>query len=115
MTNYTHGHDAEKIAAEWLRGQGYKILALNWRDARAEIDVVARKKHGPLRFVEVKYRESAAQGSGLDYITPAKLRQMAFAAELYVAKERYTGEYTLAALEIGGVDYIVTAFVDELL
>lgn len=115
MTNYAHGHDAEKIAAEWLKQQGYKILALNWRAPRAEIDIVARKNHEPLRFIEVKYRESAAQGSGLDYITATKLRQMAFAAELYVTQERYAGEYTLAALEMGGGDYMVTDFIEELI
>jgi Holliday junction resolvase-like predicted endonuclease len=114
MTNYAHGHEAEKVAAEWLRGQGYKIIALNWRDARAEIDIVARRKHEPLRLIEVKYRETDRQGGGLDYITPAKLRQMAFAAELYVARERYSGEYTLAALELSGQDYVVSGFIAEL-
>jgi Holliday junction resolvase-like predicted endonuclease len=115
MTNYAHGHEAEKYAAEWLQGRGYKIIVLNWRDKRAEIDIVARKKHGPMTFFEVKYRESAAQGQGLDYITPTKLRQMAFAAELYVAKERYNDEYTLGALEISGPDFTVTGFIEELI
>jgi Holliday junction resolvase-like predicted endonuclease len=115
MTNYAHGHDAEKYAADWLRQRGYKIIALNWRDKRAEIDIVARRSREPLRFIEVKYREQTGQGEGLDYITPAKLRQMAFAAELYVAKERYTGEYTLAALEIGGQDFVVSGFIEELI
>lgn len=115
MTNYAHGHEAEKYAAEWLKGRGYKVIALNWRDKRAEIDIVARKKHGPMTFFEVKYRESAGQGQGLDYITPAKLRQMAFAAELYVAKERYTGEYTLGALELSGPDFVVSGLIEELI
>lgn len=115
MTNYTHGHDAEKYAAEWLRERGYQIVALNWRDRRAEIDIVAARPGGPLRFIEVKYRRTARQGGGFDYITSAKLRQMSFAAELYVAKEHYGGEYTLAALELGGQDYAVTGFVEELM
>jgi len=114
MTNYAHGHDAEKYAARWLQEQGYKIIALNWRDRRAEIDIIARRQQGPLRFIEVKYRETAEQGGGFDYITPAKQRQMAFAAELYVAKTRYTGEYTLAALEVSGLDYGVTGFIEEI-
>jgi len=114
MTNYAHGHEAEKVAAEYLKRQGYKVLELNWRHTRAEIDIIVRKKHGPLTFVEVKYRENAAQGSGLDYITPAKLQQMAFAAELYVATAHYSGEYVLAALEMSGIDYTVTNFIAEL-
>ncbi len=115
MTNYAHGHDAEKYAAEWLRERGYEIIALNWRDRRAEIDIVARHGHEPLRLIEVKYRASSTQGDGFAYITPAKLRQMAFAAELYVAKERYAGEYTLAALELSGGDYVVTGFIEQLI
>lgn len=114
MTNYAHGHEAEKHAAEYLKKQGYKVLELNWRRPRAEIDIVARKKRGPVAFVEVKYRESHAQGGGLDYITPRKLEQMQFAAELWVAENRYNGEYVLAALEMSGADYKVTNFLPEL-
>ena len=114
MTNYTHGHEAEKIGAAYLKKQGYKILELNWRRPRAEIDIVAHAKRGPLTFVEVKYRESAAQGAGLDYITPRKLDQMQFAAELWTSEHNYDGEYVLAALELGGTDYQVTAFIPEL-
>lgn len=114
MTNYAHGHEAEKIAAEWLQWQGYKILALNWHNTRAEIDIVARRKHEPLRFIEVKYRENLGQGGGFEYITAAKLRQMAFAAELYVAQAHYTGEYTLGAIELGGAAYEVMNFIEEI-
>lgn len=115
MTNYAHGHEAEKVAAEYLKRQGYKIIAMNWRHKRAEIDIVARRRNGPLTFIEVKYRENAGQGSGLDYITPLKLQQMAFAADLYVAAERYGGEYTLSALEMTGPGYEVAGFIPDLL
>lgn len=91
MTNYAHGHDAEKVAADYLKKQGYKVLEINWRRPRAEVDIVARKKHGPVLFVEVKYRQHDYQGGGLDYITPLKQRQMQFAAELWVAENRYEG------------------------
>lgn len=114
MTNYAHGHEAEKLAAEYLKKQGYKILELNWRRPRAEIDIVAQKKRGPLIFVEVKYREHTSQGSGLDYITQGKLRQMQFAAELWVAENGYQGEHVLAALEMAGKDYDVSTFIPEL-
>jgi putative endonuclease len=114
MTNYAHGHEAEKIAAEYLKRQGYKVLELNWRRPRAEIDIVVKKKRCPLSFVEVKYRESAGQGGGLDYITPRKLEQMRFAAELWVAENRYHDEYTLAAIEMSGTDYVVTNFIAEI-
>lgn len=114
MTNHAHGHEAEKRAAEYLKRRGYKLVELNWRRPRAEIDIIAREKHGPLVFVEVKYREHSHQGGGLDYITPRKLEQMRFAAELWVSENDYAGEYVLAALELGGADYAVTGFVPEL-
>lgn len=119
VSNYSTGHDAEKIAADYLRAQGYTIIELNWRHARAEIDIVAEKremlglkKH--LVFFEVKYRKTSAQGNGLDYITTKKLKQMQFAAELYVAEHDYTGEYTLGAIELSGLDFEVTGYINTI-
>ncbi len=114
MTNYATGHEAEKVAAEYLKRQKYKVIELNWRRKRAEIDIVARKKHGPVVFFEVKHRKTTSQGRGLEYITPAKLRQMGFAAQLWVAENRYRGEIALGALELSGEDYEVTAFLETL-
>jgi len=115
MTNYAHGHEAEKVAARYLRQHGYKLYALNWRHRRAEIDIVAGAPGtGIPVFVEVKYRESTNQGGGLDYITPTKLRQMQFAAELWTSTHRYNGDYSLAAVEVSGADYAVTAFLDTI-
>lgn len=76
----------KKVAARWLQDRSYSIIALNWRDRRAEMDVVACHGSEPLRFIAVKYSQSSKQGSGLEYITSTKLRQMAFAAQPYVAK-----------------------------
>ena len=115
MTNYARGHEAEKIAARHLESMGYKIIALNWRHARAEIDIIAQKKSllrsQPLVFFEVKYRETDRQGRGLDYITPRKLQQMQFAAEIYVSANQYRGDYELAAIEMSG-DYIIDQIVE---
>lgn len=119
MTNYSAGHEAEKVAARHLEKYGYTIIELNWRHARAEIDIVAEKrgafglkKH--LVFFEVKYRKTAHQGHGLDYITPKKLQQMQFAAQLYVATQSYTGEYCLGAIELSGDLYHVDTVIEQL-
>lgn len=114
MTNYAHGHDAEKVAAEYVRRQGYEVLELNWRRPRAEIDIVARSKQ-QIVFIEVKYRQHDVQGSGLDYITPKKLAQMQFAAELWIAENRYDGDYALGALEVSGPEFEVTNFLDDII
>jgi Holliday junction resolvase-like predicted endonuclease len=62
----------------------------------------------------VKYRKTAEQGHGLDYITPKKLQQMQFAAQLYVAQHNYRGEYCLGAIEIEGKEFHITSILDNL-
>ncbi len=55
-------------------------------------------------FVEVKYRSSVHQGGGFAAITPKKLRQMNFAAEVYASRHPNT-QLTLmaAAVDARGV------------
>lgn len=101
MTNYQHGHDAEKVAAAALQKQGYKIRDINWRTKYCEIDIIGEKKN-VMYFVEVKYRQNDNQGQGIDYITPKKLEQMAFAAEIWVTNNKWNGDYELAAVEVSG-------------
>jgi uncharacterized protein (TIGR00252 family) len=95
------GRAAETVAAEFLTAKGCAVLMQNWRTRWCEIDIVAERS-GTLYFVEVKYRKSDAWGAGLDYITAKKLRQMHFAAEFWVAKHTFSGDYRLAAIELTG-------------
>lgn len=110
MTNYKVGHDAEKQAAAYLKKQGYKILELNWKTRYCEIDIVANQKK-VVWFVEVKYRKTADQGYGYEYVTPKKLQQMQFAAEMWVQQKDYNGEYRLGVISIDGE---TIQFIDEL-
>lgn len=121
MTNFEHGRKAEAAAADYIQKHGYTVLAQNWRTPVCEIDIIAIKRkrftlgtNKTILFVEVKYRESGGQGGGLEYITPKKLKQMAFAAELWVQENRYGGEYALGAIEVSGEAYAVTGFLDNL-
>jgi len=113
MTNYATGHSAEKVAADYLNDHGYKVLEINWKIPAAEIDIVARKTE-TVYFFEVKYRLRPAQGGGLDYITSQKLRHMRRAAELWCAHNHWEGTRSLAAIEVSGLDYDVTALVDNI-
>jgi len=99
MTNYQAGHDAEKAAAEYLEQQGFRVHELNWKTRYCEIDIVAEKDK-IIYFVEVKSRASLSQGSGLDYITAKKLRQMSYAADMWVANHDWAGDYQLAVVAI---------------
>lgn len=109
MSTTDTGRRAEQAVADYLKRQGYKVLDQNWRTRWCEIDVVAQKGDR-VYFVEVKYRKTNNQGDGLEYITPKKLQQMAFAAEFWVAKNNWQGEYTLAAVAATGSEFEVIDF-----
>lgn len=112
MTNYQTGHDAEKVAAEYLVDNGFKIVVLNWRTPVCEIDIVAEKNR-LIYFIEVKYRTNNSQGTGLDYITPKKLKQMEFSAKCWVEDQKYSGDYRLGVISITS-DFKVDDFIDDI-
>jgi len=99
MSTTSIGREAEDNVAEYLIAQGYKLIDQNWRTKYCEIDLIMSKK-GVVYFIEVKYRKTDAFGSGLEYITPKKLKQMKFAAELWLASSSWIGDSMLAAAEI---------------
>ena len=55
MQNSTHkkGKNAEKLAEEYLKKKGWKILATNYKSLNAEIDIIALDKK-ELVIIEVK-------------------------------------------------------------
>jgi uncharacterized protein (TIGR00252 family) len=109
------GRLAEDAAATFLRGNGFKTLAQNWRTRWCEIDIVA-SKNSRIYFVEVKYRASEKWGSGLEYITPRKLLQMHFAAEFWIASDRAKGarSYALSAIELTDNPPQVTQWLEDI-
>ena len=62
------GNYGERVAAAWLRSQGCKILAKNYRGPRkGEVDIIARDRK-LLLFVEVKTRREGSKIRGLDAV-----------------------------------------------
>lgn len=114
MTSTDTGHRAEKAAANYLEMRGYKIVEMNWRRPRSEVDIIAEKDK-VIYFVEVKYRRTNNQGGGLDYITDSKLHRMKRGAYNWVDETKYTGEFQLAAVEVAGRDFAVEHFIDNVL
>lgn len=113
MTATDAGRRAETAAADYLVAHGFTVIQRNYRTPRCEIDIIARAGDR-LYFIEVKYRATARQGSGLEYITPAKQAQMHFAAEQWLTEHAWRGEVTLGAIEVSGPDDAVTAFIDAI-
>ncbi|MBX4197056.1 YraN family protein [Candidatus Saccharibacteria bacterium] len=86
-----------------MNNDGYKIIRRNWKTKVCEIDVVAQKD-GIVYFIEVKYRSSAAQGNGFEYVAYQKLRRMTFAAEIWRQTNSWDGDYRLMAAAVSGLD-----------
>jgi uncharacterized protein (TIGR00252 family) len=99
MSATSVGREAESNVAEYLKKHGYKLVEQNWRTKFCEIDLIMTKD-GVVYFIEVKYRKTDTYGTGLEYITPKKLKQMKFAAEMWLANSDWDGESTLAAAEL---------------
>lgn len=112
MKHNEGGKEAEEHVTEYLQSMGYKIVDRNWKTRQCEIDIVACKKKC-MYFVEVKYRMSSEQGTGFEYITKAKLQQMAFAARYWVAVNKWEGEYTLSGASVFGDSFAID-FIEEL-
>jgi len=73
------GKCGEEVAADFLKEQGYKILARNYKSHFGEIDIIAWDKD-TLCFVEVKTRRSQRFGTPQEAVTVSKQRQIARSA-----------------------------------
>jgi putative endonuclease len=78
------GRRAERFAVAYLQQASYRIIAVNQRVGRGEIDVIASRS-GVLVFVEVKARRTRACGAPEDAVTPRKCRQVARLASLWLS------------------------------
>lgn len=105
--NVKSGRLGETAAADYLVAHGHKIIDRNWKTKWCEIDIVSEKAD-ILYFTEVKYRKN---GSGLDAITPAKQKQMHFAAEFYL-QQHPDCSAQLAVIAVSGDNYTVTDFIE---
>jgi putative endonuclease len=81
----TLGDLGERLAADYLRGLGFEIVARQHLSQIGEIDLIARDGD-TIVFVEVKTRQSTAAGLPTEAITPHKQRQMTRAALAYLKR-----------------------------
>lgn len=107
------GRAAEDAAAAFFTKNGFRVIDRNWRSRWCEIDIIATKNK-TVYFIEVKYRASNAWGSGLEYITPRKLQQMNFAAQLWLSQQSKGEECCLAAVAVSGDPPKVAEFVSNI-
>ncbi len=81
--HYRQGLDGEEAAAAYLRGQGYRITARNYRFRKAEIDILALRD-GVLAVVEVKTRSHGFYEPLSHTVSRAKIRRLVKAADHFV-------------------------------
>jgi len=77
------GRTGERLAAEVLMGQGYRILERNFRCSYGEIDLVA-EDGDDLVFIEVKTRRGTAYGRPEEAVTLRKQRKLLEIASYYL-------------------------------
>lgn len=81
------GQEAEEAACAFLRKNGLRLLARNYRTPFGEIDLVMRDGD-TLVFVEVRFRGRADFGQPAETVVAAKQRRLRATAEHYLQSVR---------------------------
>lgn len=106
------GKNGERAALRYLKSQGYKIVATNYRTPFGEADIVALD-NDELAFVEVKARTSDKYGTPKEAVDKDKRRRYYKIAAFYGAQ---TGEEPNARFDVievfsdGSVEHYKYAF-----
>lgn len=83
MDTRSLGELGEKIAEAFLCMKGYTVVARNYRYARREIDLIARRGD-ELVAVEVKLRRGDRFGAAVEAVDARKVARLAVALEGYI-------------------------------
>ena len=102
------GGMGEKLAAEFLRGKGFKVVATNYRFRKAEIDLIVQREDW-LIFVEVKTRNSNAYGEPETFVDALQRRLIYDAAEEYIYTTDWQGNirFDIVSVKPGVIPEIV--------
>ena len=79
------GRFGEAAVAAYLRAQGCRIVAANYRSRFGEIDLIAEDGDF-LCFVEVKLRKSGRFAEAREFVTVSKQEKLRITAELYLSE-----------------------------
>ena len=95
------GNEGEKIALDYLLNKGYESIKQNFYTRWGEIDlIVFDSKSRELVFVEVKTRSSNSFGNPEDAVDEYKLERLNKAADRYLQKYEYDGDYRFDCLAV---------------
>jgi putative endonuclease len=90
----------ERIAARWLRRQGWDIVAHRFRSGHRDVDLIVRQG-GVVAFVEVKARRGDGFGSPVEAVHARKRRELSRSAQVWV--DRHGDAGSLYRFDVIGV------------
>ena len=93
----------EKLASEYLKKKGYRIIATNYRCPIGEIDIIA-KHQDCLAFIEVRTKNNRSFGPPEESISRTKKKKMRLTAAYYLNRMKKPPEIwriDFVAVEIG--------------
>ena len=110
--NQNLGAVGEAKAVNYLKNNGYKILATNFSTLAGEIDIIAQKNLDYI-FVEVKTRSSYAFGLPQEAVNFKKQQNIQNSADIFFKINRiYDPNYRFDIIEVIGdeINHIECAF-----
>jgi putative endonuclease len=93
------GRRGEELAARHLAGNGYEIVARNWRCEVGEVDLVVRDGEC-LVLVEVRTRRGRSMGSPEESITAAKQARLVALGDAYVQAQEWDGDWRIDVVAV---------------
>ena len=115
MSTKQVGDAGEDRALDYLRAQGLRLAARNYRTpgrGGGEIDLVMWDRDGTLVFVEVRKRASARYGGAAASVGAVKQRRIVFAARHYLLRLRSLPpcRFDVVSMENGAIQWMRAAF-----
>jgi putative endonuclease len=95
------GRDWEQAALAYLKRQKLKPVDTNFRCKGGEIDLIMQDG-ATLVFVEVRQRADSGHGGAAASITPAKVRRLVRAAQVYLLRFPVTPPCRIDVVAIDG-------------
>lgn len=77
------GLQGERIAARWMRREGWALIAHRFRSGHRDVDLIMRRGD-EVAFVEVKARRGATFASPVDAVNHRKQRELVRSARVWV-------------------------------
>ena len=106
------GRAGEKLAVDFLKKKGFKILKTNYKTVVGEIDIIAQDKDY-IVFIEVKTRSSDNYGVPSEAVDRKKQEKYYKTATFYLQKEKKTDancRFDVVEIENGQINHIFNAF-----